>query len=147
MSRFVTPGVATIDVPSRAEVAAIAEISGIQTQTSNHRKGVTAPGINSDPTAVAALTEPAELVGGKRLIESAGIMQRVRNGSGAIVTVIMKGPMTAAPDVWAIANIVNRPNCIFYPVRRIRRRVGDAVSQNGAVTGDHWMRATALESG
>src|SRR5664279_5047403 len=58
-------------------------------------------------------------------------MQRVRNRSGTIIAVIVKRAVTAAPDVRLAAQCIRRPDRVLHILRRPRRRVSDAVAQDG----------------
>jgi len=147
MPRLKTPGVATIRVPARTDIAAVAEIRRVQSQTGDHREHVTATRVNRDPTSATAFPVTKKIARRQRLLEHAGIVKRERNGAGTIVTVIMKRSVSPAPNIRSIANGVHGPDCMFNAVGRVGRRVSDSISQHRAISGNHRMRTTGIESG
>src|SRR6267378_6828041 len=136
MARLKTRGVAAVDLPAGADVAAVTQIGRVETQTGDHREDVTVSRVNREPSAAAALAVTKKIARGQRLLEHAGIMKRERNCSGTIVTVIMKRSVSAAPNVGTVANRVDRPDCMFDRVGRVRRRVSNSVSQHRAISGN-----------
>ena len=64
-------------------------------------------------------------------------MERVRNGARAIVAVIVKRAVAAAPNVRLAPQRVRRPDGILHVLRRPRRRISDAVAQHRPFARDH----------
>src|SRR5438094_306235 len=139
--------VATTCVPARTDIAAVAEIRRVQSQTGDHHEHVTATRVNRDPTSATAFPVTKKIARGQRLPEHAGIVKGERNGAGTIVTVIMKRSVSPAPNIRSIANGVHGPDCMFNAVGRVGRRVSDSISQHRAISGNHRMRTTGIESG
>ena len=73
-------------------------------------------------------------------------MKCERNRARTIVTVIVKRSVSPAPNIRSIANCVDRPNCILDRVGRVRRRIGDSIPQHRAITRNHGVRTTDIES-
>src|SRR5260370_35306591 len=73
--------------------------------------------------------------------------ERERNRAGTIVTVIVKRSVSPAPNVRAIADCVDPPDCMLDRVGRVRRRVGDSVPQHRAISGHHRPRTADIASG
>src|SRR5438552_1381822 len=139
-------GVATIDVPARTDIAAVAQIGRVETQAGDHREHVTVAGVNRDPTAAATFAVTKKIARRQRLLEHAGIVKGERNCAGTIVTVIMKRSVSPAPNIRSIANRVHRPDCMFDAVGRVRRRVSNSIPQHCAISGDYGVRTTYIES-
>src|SRR5260370_15835052 len=70
-------------------------------------------------------------------------MQRERNRTRTIIPRIGEGAVTAAPNVWSIADRVYCPDRILHAVRRVRGRIGDTVAQHGTVSGTYRVRTTS----
>ena len=65
-------------MPSRSDVAAVAEVSRVEAESGDHRKSVAVTGVNRDPAAASAFAEPKKKIArGKRLIQNPGMMQGV----------------------------------------------------------------------
>src|SRR2546423_15566717 len=130
MASLKTPGIATINVPARSHIAAVAKVGRVETQTGNHREHMTVARVDREPAAAAAFAVTKKIARRQRLIEHAGVMERERNCAGAIVTVIVERSVSPTPNVRTIANCVDRPDCMFDRVGGVRRRVSDSVSQH-----------------
>src|SRR5581483_9456516 len=97
MAGFVTPGIAGIGMPAGALGAVIA--GGIQPQAGDDGEGVAGAGVNGDPVSATALAVAQEVRGLGGRGEDAGSVQGEGNGAGAIVAVVGKGAVAAAPLV------------------------------------------------
>lgn len=146
MPRLESPGVAAVEMPARANVAAVTQIGSIQAQTGDRRENVTVSRINREPTSAASFAVTKKIARRYWLIKHSGVMEREGNCSGAIVTVIAKRAVSPAPNVRAPANCVHRPDRMFHTVGRVRRRVSDSVTQDGAIAANHRMRIGEIKS-
>lgn len=145
MTRFKCPGIAPVKMPARTHIAAVSKIGGVETKTGNRRKHVSVSRVDREPSTATALTVTKKIARRDRLTEQTGVMKGKRNRSGTIVTVIVKGSVSPAPNIWATANCVHRPNCLLHAVRGVRRSIGNSVPQHGAISVDHRMRIGQIE--
>jgi len=146
MTRFKSPRVAAVEIPARTDVATIAQVGRVESQSSDRGEDVAMPGINRKPSAAAACTVTEKIARRYWLIEQAGVMKRERNRSGTIITVIVKRSVSAAPNVGTTANCVHGPDRVFDRVRRVGWRISDSTSQDRAISADHWMRISEIEA-
>src|SRR6185436_17859482 len=61
----------------------------VQAQAGDHGIGVAGVGVDRDPLALAALAPAHEAAGVQRRLEQARVMQRVGDGAGAVVAVVL----------------------------------------------------------
>ena len=73
-------------------------------------------------------------------------MERERNGSGTIVTVIVKRSVSATPNIRPTADCVYRPDCVLDAVGRIGWCVGNSVAQHRAISTNHRMRIGEIKA-
>src|SRR5207245_10181073 len=130
MPRLKTPGVAAIDMPARTNIAAVAQIGRVESQTSDHCEHVTGTGLNREPAAAAALAVTKKIARRQRLLEHPGVMERKRNRAGTIVTVIVKRSVSPAPNVRVIADCVDRPGYMFNRFGHVRRHCSSSVPRH-----------------
>src|SRR5205823_12151380 len=90
MTRVEAVSVPSVCIPARSNVAAVAQIGGIQTQARDDGKSVPVARINRDPTAATASPVMTEVARRQRRIQQSRVMQGERNGAGAVVSVIIK---------------------------------------------------------
>ena len=147
VARFKAPCATTVRVPARSDVTTVAEVSRIEAQSGDHRKGVTVTGINRDPTAASAFAEAKKIARSQRLIQDPCMMQCVGNCSRAIISGINKRTVSAAPLIWLAANAIHSPDRGLHVRRRIFWRVGDSVFQDCPAPGNGWARAARFDLG
>src|SRR5713101_10163903 len=101
MPRLKTPAVAAIDMPARTNIAAVAQIGRVESQTSDHCEHMTVTRVNREPAAAAAPAVTKKIARRQRLLEHPGVMERERNRAGTIVIVIVivKRSVSPAPNV------------------------------------------------
>ncbi|MDB6148355.1 MAG: hypothetical protein JWO45_2019, partial [Spartobacteria bacterium] len=86
------------------------------------------------PMSAPAIAVTEKVTRGQGLIEDTGMMQRERHSARTIVTGILKRSMSSTPMIRLSPNRVHRPNRGFDVGGSIRRCVGDAASQNRAIS-------------
>src|SRR5437764_12647784 len=104
MARDVAAGIAPIRIPAWADIAAVAKIGRIETQTGDDRESVAGPRINCDPASATALAIAHEIARRQRRRQQSRAMQCVGDRARAIVAAIVKRAVAAAPDVGLAAN-------------------------------------------
>src|SRR5438105_6560797 len=110
MPRDVAAGVAPIRIPTGTDIAAVAKIGRIETQTGDHRESVAGPRKNRDPAAATAFAVTHEIARRQRRRKQSRAMQRIGDRARAIVAAIVKRTVSAAPDVRFAANGVRGPD-------------------------------------
>src|SRR3954468_6086245 len=133
MPRYVAARVATIIVPARTDVAATAQIGGVEAQPGDDGKGVAGPGINRHPPAASAFAEAHQVARRQGRIQNSSAVKRKRDRPRTIVAAIVKRPVSAAPDVRFAAQPVRRPDRVLDALRRPRRPIRHSVPQNSAI--------------
>ncbi len=111
--------VPAICIPPRSNVAAVAQIGGIQTQARDDGKSVPIARINRDPTATTASPVMTKVARRQRRIQQSRVMQGERNGAGTVVSVIIKRAVAAAPHVRFASQRIHGPNRVLDVVRRV----------------------------
>src|ERR1700680_45043 len=132
MTRGEAVCIATIHVPTGADIATVTQVGGVEAQAGNDGKSVTAARIDGDPPAATAFAITEKITRGQRHLEKIGMMQREGNGPGAVVAVIVERAVAAAPDVRFATESVRRPDGGLHVRRGIRWRIGDSVAQDSA---------------
>src|ERR1700682_2334209 len=99
MARNVTAGVAPIHIPAWTNIPTAAQIGRVEAQARNDRKGMARSRVNRNPSAASAFSVAHQIARWQRCREQTCAMERVRNGARAIVAVIVKRAMAAAPNV------------------------------------------------
>src|SRR6478672_4284316 len=118
MALHESTGVASIHIPARSDGIAVAHVGGIETEAGDDGKRVSVPRVNGYPVAATASAVMTKVTRGQGCIQQSGVVQGKRNRTGTIVTVIVEGTVTAAPDVWFLSQRIYGPDCIFDVVRR-----------------------------
>src|SRR6266446_6694366 len=133
MTRGEAVCVATINVPTGADIATVTQVGRVESQAGDDGEGVTAARIDGDPPAATAFAVTEKLTRGQRRLEKIGMMQREGNGPRAVVAVIVERAVAAAPDVRFATESVRRPDGGLHVRRGIRWRVGDSIAQDSAI--------------
>jgi hypothetical protein len=93
--------------------------------------------VNRNPSAASAFAVTHQIVRWQRCREQPRTMERIRNRTRAIIPIIVKRAVAAAPNVRPAAQCVRCPDCILHIFRRPRRRISETVAQQRTFTRDH----------
>jgi len=115
---------------------------GIESQPGNDGKRVALTCIDGDPFASAASAIMAQVPWAHRRRDQTSCAEYIRNGSGTIVTAVIKRPMTATIAIRLPAKLICGPNCALYCHRRFFRRSCLTSRVNARLfTSDNWSRS------
>src|SRR5947209_6461194 len=130
MPRHVIAHISVVGVPAWPDVAAAAEVAGVQTKPGDNRKCMSGPGINGDPATAAPFAEAHQIARGQGRTQQSRPVERERNRAGTVITAIVKRTVSAAPNIRLSPERVRSPDRIFYGLRSARRSVGNSVPQD-----------------
>ena len=112
-------------LPARRPFAAIPIVwSCVEAQPGDHCERMTLARVNRDPFSGAGFAITAKLGGADWGAEQTRRTQNIRNGSGTIVSMIIKGFVAAAVSVLFVAKLISSPDRAFYWSRCILWRGG-----------------------
>src|SRR3954453_11308634 len=101
--------------------------AGVQPEPRDHREGMAGVGEDRDPLAVTALAEAEERARVERALEQSAVDQRVRDGAGAVVAVVLDLGVPAAVLVRHVLDLVGGPDRLLDLDRRVSGRGRGAV--------------------
>jgi hypothetical protein len=96
--------------------------SGIETETGNDEKNVSASRVNCDPASWAVISILPKLVRRVRSLQPPNRMQNIRGCPGAIVSGIVKGCMTSSIAIRPADDLISRCNRLLHNWRSVRGR-------------------------
>ena len=116
--------IAPIRPPARAFISVVAR--RVETQSGHLREAVSIARIDRDPAPAPRFPVGRQFMGSCRRGQGAGVVKKKRNGTRAIVTVLVKRSVPATPHLGLPHEKVARPDRPLHRFGRIRRRISDA---------------------
>ena len=135
MSRLKTKGHTRGGLPARRPTTrGIVRRSSVQAKAGDDGEGVTAPNIDRDPLAPAAITVTSQIVRTQRRANKASAGQCIGNSAGAVIAAVIEGAMAAAVSIRFRAQLIRGPDGTLHREGSVHGRQGQSATEQGLVS-------------